>query len=1068
MAWLSPNTQAATVELTASDFERTIGLDLEFFLDPSNALSIESVQEMPFIGVDRVNPSFGFSDDAIWLRFSIHADYLADREWILEVAHPLLDRVELYSPGFNQSWNVSLAGDKVPEQQRDLNLRSIAFSIPIAATTTKQYYIRISSGSSVVAPVTITEKGRYLGHTAATETGLGMFYGALLVMALFNLVLFVAIRDSIYLLYSVAVLAMVLFQASLSGHAQHYLWPHHPEWSNPMSLLALVGLIVSTLWFSIRFLDTKRNAPVFHWILVGVMIAGAGLIPVYFYMGYSKAISLGAVHSVIASLMGLAAGIWCLRKRVYSAKFYVLARTGLCIGSVLTAGRQLGAFPDMFVTEHGMRIGGLLESILLAFALSDRYNLLRAEKDAAQKQTADELVRLDKLKDEILANTSHELRTPLQGIIGLSESMLDGAAGELSAPAKHNLSMMVSSGQRLSRLVDDILDFSRLKTHELRLVSKAVDIRVAVDVVVTLLQPLIRSKPVTLINKIESDLPAVMADEARLQQILTNIVGNAIKFTDVGEIHIYAESDERGMVHVGVVDSGIGIEESELENIFESFQQAQGSETRLRGGTGLGLSVTKQLVELQGGEISVSSVIGEGSTFSFSLPQTNREIGQTSSDIVSSTLEGIVLDTTLDGDDEASISYAVAPANAIRILVVDDEPVNQLVLSNHLTVAQYSVVSAMNGAEALRLLDDGESFDLVLLDVMMPNMSGYEVCERIRETHLATELPIIMVTAKTRSEDLVTGLNLGANDYIAKPFSKKELLARIQTHLGLLQINTAYGNFVPREFLRHLGKESIIDVNLGDNVELEIAVMWSDIRGFSSLLEIMSPADSFDFINGYFGRMGPVIREHGGFINSFVGDAILALYVDGPTAAVDAALASCRRLDSYNSERKAKGRHIIQAGFAVHIGPARLGVVGEVQRRQGEVFSDAINLTSRIEVLTKLYKSRVIISADVVEQLPPGVYSLRKLDRVKVKGRNAEVELYEVLDELEDKLLREQTCVEFEAAIDALLGGDQESASKGFNAVLKANPDDHAAQYHLHKIAQKIDTNSHFQSSGKR
>lgn len=1065
---MSEHAQADVVRLTESDFEQKIGLNLQAFRDPSNQLTIDTVQEMPFSAVDSVNPSFGFSDDAIWLRFSVHADYLQEREWVLEVAHPLLDRVELYSPVAEQGWEVKLAGDKVPESERDLNLRSIAFRLDLKPNKTEQHYIRISSGSSIVAPVTITEKGRYLGHTASTETGLGLFYGSLLVMALFNLVLFVAMRDSTYLLYSVAVVATVLFQASLSGHAQHYLWPQHPQWSNPMSLFALVGLIVSTFWFSIRFLNTKKNVPIFHWILIGVIISGLGLIPVYFFLGYSKAISLGAVHSVIASIIALAAGIWCLRKHVYSAKFFVLARTGFCIGSILTAGRQLGAFPDMFITEHGMRIGSLLESVLLAFALSDRYNLLRAEKEEAQQQTADELMRLDKLKDEILANTSHELRTPLQGIIGVSESMLDGAAGELSEPARHNLSMMVSSGKRLSRLVDDILDFSRLKTHELRLDSKPVDLKVATDIVVTLLQPLLSAKPVTLVNKIEPDLPAVLADESRLQQILTNIIGNAIKFTDAGEIHVYAETDDHGMVQVGVSDSGIGIAEDEQVTIFDSFQQAEGSDTRLRGGTGLGLSVTKQLVELQGGQIFVSSVLGEGSTFSFTLPATDLAVDPDAHETVSSSLEGIVLDTTAVSEGALTPALVGDSENTIRILVVDDEPINQQVLSNHLSLAHYSTVQAMNGAEALALLDAGENFDLVLLDVMMPNMSGYEVCERIRQSHLATELPIIMVTAKTQSDDLVTGLSMGANDYIAKPFSKKELLARIQTHLGLMQINTAYGNFVPREFLRHLGKESIIDVRLGDNVELEIAVMWSDIRGFSTLLESMSPEDSFDFINGYFSRMGPVIREHGGFINSFVGDAILALYVDGPTSAVAAALASCRRLDEYNVERAAKGRNPIRAGFAVHIGPARLGVVGELQRRQGEVFSDAINLTSRIEVLTKLYQSRVIISADVVDRLPVNTYSLRKLDKVRVKGRNAEVELYEVLDEVADRTLREQTKEEFEAALADVLAGNIDKGRSGFEAVLKQNPDDHAARYHLQKIDENIDTNEHFKSSGKR
>ena len=1058
ICFAGPLAAAETVRLGSKDFERSIGAQLEFYRDPDRALSIQTVQSMPFALYPGGNPSFGFTDDAIWLRFSVRAEYLEDREWILEIGHPLLDRVELYSPDGAAGWSRAAAGDMVRAELQELDLRAIAFAIPIRTNGTQTFYLRILSGSSIVAPVNLVERGRYLKRTAAIETGLGLFYGSLLIMALFNLALYATMRDSTYLAYSMAVFATTLFQATLSGHAQQYLWPRHASWSNPMPLYALIGAIMLGAWFSIRFLDTRRNVPVFHWALVGVAAAALVLAPIDLILGYSRAISLGAFLSIFGGAVGLIAGIWCVGRNVYSAKFYVVARSGFCIGSVLTAGRQLGMFPDGFITEHGMRIGSLLESLLLAFALSDRYNLLRAEKEAAQQQTADELRRLDKLKDEILANTSHELRTPLQGIIGISESMLDGAAGKLTALARHNLSMMVSSGNRLARLVDDILDFSRLKTRELRVSPKPVDLRVAVDVVVTLLKPLLRNRPVKLINEVDSTVPAVMADESRLQQILSNLVGNAVKFTDEGEVRVRAAGDD-DHVRIDVIDTGIGIPEEAQQRVFESFEQVEGSATRLRGGTGLGLSVTRRLVELLGGEISLRSQPGEGSTFSFTLPLADG----LPEPFAEPTLPPLTSDEESDAeidepgpDDLTPIVPISDTDDRIRILVVDDEPMNQQVLANHLTVAHYAVSQAMNGDEALRLLDSGEHFDLVLLDVMMPRMSGYEVCRKIRETQLATELPVIMVTAKTQSDDLVTGLGVGANDYVAKPFSKQELLARIKTHLNLLKINSAYGNFVPHEFLRLLGKESIIDVDLGDNVELELAVLWSDIRGFTTLFETMTPAQSFRFINSYFGRMGPVIREHDGFINSFIGDAIMALFVRGAESAVAAAVASSQRLDLYNEERKARGRKPIDAGFAVHLGPARLGVVGEVRRRQGEVFSDAINLTSRIEALTKRYGSRLIVSADVQQRIDREKHSTRRLDRVRVKGRSQEIDLYEVLDCLPDRALREESRAEFEDAVDRLLRGDFETAATGFSAVLKQNPNDRAARFHLEQAQQRM------------
>jgi signal transduction histidine kinase/class 3 adenylate cyclase/CheY-like chemotaxis protein len=1043
---------AEPVRLGADDVERNVGANVEFYRDPTRQLTIETVQSKPFALHGKQNLSFGFTTDAIWLRLTIRAEYAQAREWFLEIGHPLHDQVELYSPSAGGEWTRMVGGDMVDEDVRALNLRTAAFPLSIPPQASAAFYLRIVSGNSIVVPVMLVEKTRYLTRTAAIETGFGLFYGSLLIMALFNLALYTSLRDSSYLLYSAAVIATTLFQATLSGHAPQYLWPHHPFLSNPISLYALIGTICFGLWFSIRFLDTRRNVPGWHWSMIVLIVAALALAPLDWVRGYTAAIGLGAALSVVGGAVALLAGIWCLGRGVYSAKLYVLARTGFCVGSVLTAGRQLGLFPDQFLTEHGMRIGSLLESVLLAFALSDRYNLLRAEKEAAQRQTAEELLRLDRLKDEILANTSHELRTPLQGIIGLSESMLDGAAGELSAPARQNLSMMVSSGQRLARLVDDILDFSRLKTRELRLTPKAVDLRVAVDVVVTLFQPLLRNRPVRLTNDVASNLPPVLADESRLQQILSNLIGNAIKFTDEGEIRVRA-SGEGDFLRVDVIDTGIGIPVEAHERIFESFEQAEGGAARLRGGTGLGLSVTKQLVELQGGSIGVRSEPGKGSTFSFTLP---RAASAVESAVAAAPLMAApVVQPLPDERSELQPPVHITGNGQVRILVVDDEPVNQQVLANHLTVAQYAVVQAMNGSEALRLLQSGRRFDLVLLDVMMPRMSGYEVCKAIRRTHLATELPVIMVTAKTQADDLVTGLSVGANDYVGKPVSKQELLARIKTHLNLLRINTAYGNFVPHDFLRHLGKDSIIDVDLGDNVELEVAVLMSDIRGFTTLSETMTPAESFDFINGYFGRMGPVIRDHEGFINSFIGDAIMALFVNGPRPALAAAIASSRRLDLYNQERRAKGRPPIDAGFGVHLGKARLGVVGEVRRRQGEVFSDAINLASRIEGLTKRYGARLIVSADVHRLVDERAHSMRWLDRVQVKGRTREVDLYEVLDCLPDRVLRESSRAEFEAGVDDLLRGAFADAAARFAAIAKQNPNDRAARFHLDAAERK-------------
>ncbi len=409
------------------------------------------------------------------------------------------------------------------------------------------------------------------------------------------------------------------------------------------------------------------------------------------------------------------------------------------------------------------------------------------------------LREVDRLKDEFLANTSHELRTPLFGITGLAESLLDGATGELPEATRENLSMIVASGRRLSGLVGDILDVSRMSKKSLELERQPVDLGALIDVVLSLTRPLVGSKDLELVNAVAPDLPAADADENRLQQILHNLIGNAVKFTEAGTVEVSAV-DEDARLLVRVADTGIGIEEDQLDRIFEPFEQADGSAERAHGGTGLGLTVTQQLVKLHGGNLWVESRAGAGSTFSFTLPVSAHPAESVGppEDLVGGLPPPPVDPEDAAGPRETETGGPDAPdpggedplpAGRFRILIVDDEPVIRQVLVNHLSARGYRLELASSGAEALRLMEKSRCphpIDLVLLDVMMPRMSGYEVCRELRRSHSRQELPVIFLTAKHRVSDLETGFASGANDYLTKPIGKRELLARVAAHLERL------------------------------------------------------------------------------------------------------------------------------------------------------------------------------------------------------------------------------------------------------------------------------------------
>jgi len=391
---------------------------------------------------------------------------------------------------------------------------------------------------------------------------------------------------------------------------------------------------------------------------------------------------------------------------------------------------------------------------------------------------------VDKLKDQFLANTSHELRTPLNGIIGLAESLIEGAAGNLSRDTKYNLSMIKNSGRRLSNLINDILDFSRLKNRDIIVSKKPLSLRKTVESTLFMSRSLLHGKPIQLENHIPDNFTAADADSDRLQQILYNLVGNAIKFTSSGEVSVSA-LEKDNFIEVTVSDTGIGISESDFDTIFRSFEQADREDHY--SGTGIGLSITKKLVELHGGSIRVESEPGRGSNFIFTLQKSDRQPEEDES--VSN--EYIYFP---DIETIKSEQYKTKRAEKIKnsdniytILSVDDDKTNQQVLKNFLTLGSYDVIIAGSGEEALEYIEKEKKPDLILLDIMMPGISGYEVCEKIRKKYSNSELPIIMLTAKNRVKDLALGFKSGANDYLQKPFSKNELFTRIGSHITLAE-----------------------------------------------------------------------------------------------------------------------------------------------------------------------------------------------------------------------------------------------------------------------------------------
>ncbi len=405
---------------------------------------------------------------------------------------------------------------------------------------------------------------------------------------------------------------------------------------------------------------------------------------------------------------------------------------------------------------------------------------------------ANKLQRIDKLKDHFLVNTSHELRNPLHGILTIAQTMLEQETDDKN---KERLRLMVTVGTRMSLLLNDLLDITRLKENQIRLRPQVLQSQSVITGVLDMGRLMAAGKPIRFENRIPDDFPLVVADEDRLIQIFFNLVHNAVKFTEEGTIAIEA-SVQDGKACFRVSDTGIGIDAETLPTVFDPYEQGPDDGYLAASGLGLGLNISKQLAELNGGTLTVVSTQGRGSTFSLTLPLADPD-AEAAGDSrpapasllafaeTASALADAGPDHTQDSSpspDQAPAPSAApdAPSAAIpAILLVDDDPINLQILIAALSSEGFEMRTATNGKQALELLNTRE-WDLVIADVMMPHMSGYELSRAIRDRFSAAELPILLLTARSLPEDVQTGFQSGANDYVTKPVDTTELKNRVR------------------------------------------------------------------------------------------------------------------------------------------------------------------------------------------------------------------------------------------------------------------------------------------------
>ncbi|MBP2282286.1 PAS domain S-box-containing protein [Flavobacterium sp. CG_23.5] len=366
-------------------------------------------------------------------------------------------------------------------------------------------------------------------------------------------------------------------------------------------------------------------------------------------------------------------------------------------------------------------------------------------------------------KQQFLSNMSHEIRTPMNAIIGFTKVIL---RTDLAAKQKEYLNAIKISGDALIVLIDDILDLAKVDSGKMTFEKKPFKMKSSILATLHLFETKIQEQKLQFIKEYDNKIPSILVgDQVRLHQIILNLVSNAIKFTTKGEITISVdllhEDAETVILKFAVKDTGIGISPEKIGTIFENFQQANSETSRLYGGTGLGLAIVKQLIEAQGGSIRAKSTVNEGSTFSFTLSFQKTEA---------------------DAELEDEIMILDSEMKDIKVLVVEDIALNQLLMKTLLDDFGFDRDIAENGKIAIEKLKENE-YDIILMDLQMPEMNGYETTEYIRKT-LKSAIPIIALTADVTTVDLEKCKAVGMNDYLAKPVDEKLLYSKIVSNLN--------------------------------------------------------------------------------------------------------------------------------------------------------------------------------------------------------------------------------------------------------------------------------------------
>jgi len=785
---------------------------IQYIEDPNDAISYEDLNSGKYDNLWQLNIDRYFMGRSVtsryWFRVCLQfTSDLSDKKPLLYIKnHPgLVFDISFWIPNENGKTSETKSGYLHAYGKHNIFDQQIAARLPLTSGS----YVLIGKVDNrqaqfpTLMPLYLVSGNNVDLANTISLCMLSAFYAVMLALLLYNACLFLSLRVPLYGCYIVFLSSASLLCAFMDGLTPHLSWLDSAIADYRFNLINIVLVSMAYLVFVWETLERLQfSMQLYRIFKVLICIGLLCLLHDWLSPHFVHIAIIGKFYSGTVMLFTIVSIIYAMLQRVANAGYLFIAELCTLVGSVTTSLATNDLLPINFFTFWSLHIGFLGEALLLSFAVGARTNQAIQEKLMAQnlalanERKANEALQIaTKAKNEFLATVSHELRTPLTSIIGFSEAMLE--AQQTTETGREYTRTILRSGKNLLTVIDDVLNLSLIDNNKVTITTRRVDIKAWLESLETHYKFIAQQKGLSFSMQTDRYLPQwITTDDENLRQIMGQLFENAFKFTHQGNVQLKVSYESQrqhdtGTFYFVLTDTGVGIAQDKLNTIFEPFTQADSSDARRYGGTGIGLYIAKSLIENMQGNITVESTLDVGSKFTLCIPvkvinesDNNHEINETAHLIQPISPPRTFHQTTTIAEMPAPA--AAKPILTGRVLYAEDNPDNQGLVKILVESTGAELIIADNGELALQaieaeMLSHGKPFDLVLMDLQMPVMNGRDAAQHLRQQGYTA--PIIAFSASTLSE-IESMADNPFDGYLGKPVERQKLFALLKTYLS--------------------------------------------------------------------------------------------------------------------------------------------------------------------------------------------------------------------------------------------------------------------------------------------